>query len=71
MNDFFESLQEIKKELKKEQKQKELPKKPKPNPNRDEFREIFKDEEENLGDKEARLQDEFLNFIKHCDVRKI
>ncbi|AII14800.1 hypothetical protein CIG1485E_0962 [Campylobacter iguaniorum] len=75
MNDFFDSLKDIKSDLVKEQKQKKqvAPKKPKPNPNRDEFKDIFKEPNEiEMPDaKEHRLKDEFLDFIKFADVKKI
>ncbi|EAJ0344483.1 hypothetical protein YZ08_00780 [Campylobacter fetus] len=75
MNDFFDSLKNIKNELVKEQKSQEIkvPKKPKLNPNRDEFKDIFAEPNEiEMPDaKEHRLKDEFLEFIKHSDVKKL
>lgn len=84
MNDFFDSLKDIKSQMVKEQKAAApAPKKAKRNPNRDEFRDIFKDEDSNLSSesyvelgesadaKEARLKDEFSAFIAHAGVRKI
>lgn len=75
MNDFFDSLKGIKDELVKKQKDnKQLaPKKPKPKPNRDEFKDIFTepDEIEMPDIKEHRLKDEFMEFIKHSDIKKI
>lgn len=73
MNDFFDSLKDIKSQMVKEQKTTQNVAKPKKatkqNPNRDEFKDIFKDE--SLLDKETRLKDEFSEFIKHANVRKI
>ncbi|MDL0089738.1 hypothetical protein [Campylobacter gastrosuis] len=56
MNDFFESLKEIKKEMTKVQKAPE--KKP-----------ISKDEAIAL--KEKKLRDEFLAYIKNSDIKKL
>lgn len=71
MADFLESLKGIKNELIKEQKNKEnIVKKPVQNPNKDEFKEIFK-EPESPKDKQIRLRDEFIDFIKYNDVKKI
>ena len=53
----------------KDQKATTKPKKVASNPNKDEFKEIFKDE--SLQDKETRLKDEFSEFVKHANVKKI
>ena len=77
--DFLDSLNDIKKDMLKEQKAANMPK-PKPkkaNPNRDEFKDIFKDElqsdfsNESVCERETRLKDEFEEFIKHAGVKKI
>lgn len=70
MNDFFDSLKEIKKELTKETKQ--IVKKSKPNPNRDEFKDIFKDEQDiqNLN-KFENLKDDFLKYVGYNNIKKI
>lgn len=75
MNDFFESLKDIKKELAKKD-QKEIKKAKKSNPNPNEFKEIFEDEEfdlakESIGARQKRLKDEFQEYVKHCDIKKI
>ncbi|CAD7287068.1 hypothetical protein [Campylobacter suis] len=62
MNDFFDSLKEIKKELVKEQGDEKKPTKP-----------TQKDsisKEEVVAKKEQQLAQEFLSYIKHSDVRK-
>ncbi|MBP3223731.1 hypothetical protein OFO10_04210 [Campylobacter sp. VBCF_06 NA8] len=73
--DFLESLNSIKKDMIKEEKAKNPPKpKPKPNPNRDEFKDIFKDEDladESVSARENRLKDEFLKYIENANIRKI
>ena len=77
--DFLDSLKDIKKDMLKEQKASIAPKpKPKkPNPNRDEFKDIFKDDlevdfsSESIQTRENRLKDEFEEFIKHAGVKKI
>ena len=69
MNDFFDSLKDIKSQMIKDQKATSKPKKVASNPNKDEFKEIFKDE--SLQDKETRLKDEFSEFVKHANVKKI
>ena len=77
--DFLDSLKDIKKDMLKEQKAGAMPKpKPKkPNPNRDEFKDIFKDDlevdfsNESVGERESRLKDEFAQFIEHAGVKKI
>ena len=77
--DFLDSLKDIKKDMLKEQKASIAPKpKPKkPNPNRDEFKDIFKDDleadfsVESVDERENRLKDEFEEFIKHAGVKKI
>lgn len=77
--DFLDSLKDIKKDMLKEQKAINSPKpKPKkPNPNRDEFKDIFKDDleadfsNESINERESRLKDEFEQFIKHAGVKKI
>ncbi|WP_096019552.1 hypothetical protein [Campylobacter lanienae] len=67
--DFLDSLKEIKGNMLKEQ---QSPKpKPKPKPNRDEFKDIFTSDEETPADKEARLRDEFMEFIKYSDIKKL
>ena len=68
--DFLDSLKEIKGQMVKEQKAKAPISKPKPNPNRDEFKDIFS-EPEIIADKEARLRDEFMEFIKYSDIKKL
>ena len=77
--DFLDSLKDIKKDMLKEQKASIAPK-PKPkksNPNRDEFKDIFKDDleadfpSESIQTRENRLKDEFEEFIKHAGVKKI
>ena len=65
--DFLDSLKEIKGNLLKEQ---QTPK-PESNPNRDEFKDIFTNDEETPADKEARLRDEFMEFIKYSDIKKL
>lgn len=65
--DFLDSLKEIKGNMLKEQQ----PPKPKPNPNRDEFKDIFTNDEGTPADKEARLRDEFMEFIKYSDIKKL
>jgi len=72
MADFLDSLKEIKKELQKTQAPKQA-KKPKPNPNRDEFKEIFKDDEEfeNLEAKKSHLQDEFEKYAQMANITKL
>ena len=53
------------------------PKPKKPNPNRDEFKDIFKDDleadfsVESVDERENRLKDEFEQFIKHAGIKKI
>ena len=54
----------------KEQKAQAPVSKPKPNPNKDEFKDIFS-EPEVIADKEARLRDEFMEFIKYSDIKKL
>ncbi len=67
--DFLDSLKEIKGNMLKEQ---QPPKpNPKPNPNRDEFKDIFTSDEETPEGKEARLRDEFMEFIKYLDIKKL
>ncbi|WP_086226189.1 MULTISPECIES: hypothetical protein [Campylobacter] len=68
--DFLDSLKEIKGQMVKEQKTQTPVSKPKPNPNRDEFKDIFS-EPEVIADKEARLRDEFMEFIKYSDIKKL
>ena len=77
--DFLDSLKDIKKDMLKEQKAAVAPK-PKPkkaNPNRDEFKDIFKDDleadfsNESVVERESRLKDEFEEFIKHAGIKKI
>lgn len=62
MNDFFDSLKEIKKELVKEQGGEKKPAKTA-------TKEILS-KEEIIAQKEQQLALEFLNYIKHSDVRK-
>ncbi|MBP3208181.1 MAG: hypothetical protein J6M21_08010 [Campylobacter sp.] len=75
--DFLDSLKDIKKDMLKEQKASVAPKPKKPNPNRDEFKDIFKDDleadfsSEDIQTRENRLKDEFEEFIKHAGVKKI
>ena len=75
--DFLDSLNSIKKDMIREEKAKNPPKpKPKPNPNRDEFKDIFKDDEadfsaESVSERENRLKDEFLKYVDHANIRKI
>lgn len=61
MNDFFDSLKEIKKELAKEQNL--TPKTAKQNQ--------AHTKEEAIKHKQDRLKDEFLAYIKNSDIRKI
>ncbi|MBN7288506.1 MULTISPECIES: hypothetical protein [Campylobacter] len=61
MNDFFDSLKEIKKELAKEQNL--TPKTAKQNQ--------AHTKEEAIKHKQDRLKDEFLVYIKNSDIRKI
>lgn len=68
--DFLDSLKEIKGQMVKEQKAQTPVSKPKSNPNRDEFKDIFS-EPEVIVDKEARLRDEFMEFIKYSDIKKL
>lgn len=68
--DFLDSLKEIKGQMVKEQKAQTPVSKPKSNPNRDEFKDIFF-EPEVIADKEARLRDEFMEFIKYSDIKKL
>lgn len=68
--DFLDSLKEIKGQMVKEQKAQTPVSKLKPNPNRDEFKDIFS-EPEVIADKEARLRDEFMEFIKYSDIKKL
>lgn len=56
MNDFFQSLNEIKKEMIKEQKASEK-------------KVISKDE--TIALKEKKLRDEFLAYIKNSDIKKL
>lgn len=72
MNDFFDSLKEIKKELQKDVKPaRKIIKKP--NPNRDEFKDIFKNEEneKRSKDKLENLKDEFLKYAGYNNIKKI
>ena len=66
--DFLDSLKEIKGQMVKEQKAQAPISKPKPN--RDEFKDIFIESQE-PADKEARLRDEFMEFIKYSDIKKL
>lgn len=67
--DFFDSLKDIKNKLINEEKTKEVKAK---KPNEDEISKIFMEKTtETSQDKENRLKNEFLEFIKHSDVRKI
>ncbi|WP_107832658.1 hypothetical protein [Campylobacter concisus] len=61
MNDFFDSLKEIKKELKKEQGVAKKPQK----------EAIFHTKEEAILHKEQKLRDEFLAYTKDSNIRKI
>lgn len=70
MNNFFDNLKDIKKDMIKKEKVNETKDK-KPNPNRDEFKDIFKDEEESLELKKERLQDEFKKYVEFSKVKKI
>ncbi|WP_096027834.1 hypothetical protein [Campylobacter lanienae] len=65
--DFLDSLKEIKGNMLKEQQSP----KPKPKPNRGEFKDIFTSDDEAPADKEARLRDEFMEFIKYSDIKKL
>ncbi|MEE3704950.1 hypothetical protein V2I29_05090 [Campylobacter sp. CX2-8023-23] len=60
--DFLDSLKEIKGKMVKEQKA--TPKQS--NPNKDEIKDIFDE-----AHKEARLRDEFMEFIKYSDIKKL
>ncbi|MCR8696941.1 MULTISPECIES: hypothetical protein [Campylobacter] len=62
--DFLDSLKEIKGNMLKEQKA--TPKQS--NPNKDEIKDIF---DEDPVHKEARLRDEFMEFIKYSDIKKL
>lgn len=73
MNDFLDSLKEIKKDMVKDVKP-TLKKVKKPNPNRDEFKDIFKDDEEKKDleqDKFDSLKDEFLKYAGYNNIKKI
>jgi hypothetical protein len=61
MNDFFDSLKEIKKELTKEQTNAEKPQK----------EAISYTKEEIILHKENKLKNEFAEYIKGQDIRKI
>ncbi|MBR8463922.1 hypothetical protein KDD93_04945 [Campylobacter sp. faydin G-24] len=63
MNDFFDSLKEIKKELTKEQNTKNTKQK---SQNATTF-----SKEDAIAQKQERLKDEFLSYIKDSDIRKI
>ncbi|MBE2986023.1 hypothetical protein CCAL13119_00980 [Campylobacter sp. RM13119] len=60
MNDFFDSLKDIKKELVKEQGVSLKPQKDPQNAKQDAIKH-----------KQDRLKDEFLSYIKNSDIRKI
>ncbi|MBS5810545.1 MAG: hypothetical protein KIC71_07950 [Campylobacter concisus] len=61
MNDFFDSLKEIKKELTKEQGAAKKPQK----------EAISHTKEEAILHKEQKLRDEFLTYTKDSNIRKI
>ena len=61
MNDFFDSLKEIKKELAKEQGVAKKPRK----------EVISHTKEEEILHKEQKLRDEFLAYTKDSNIRKI
>ncbi|WP_103589814.1 hypothetical protein [Campylobacter concisus] len=61
MNDFFDSLKEIKKELTKEQTNAKKPQK----------EAIYYTKEEAILHKENKLKNEFAEYIKGQDIRKI
>lgn len=76
MNDFFDSLKEIKKELKKQEIAKKPIKPKKSNSDTNEFKEIFQDEEfdlekESIFSRQKRLKDEFQEYVKNCNIKKI
>ncbi|ASM35410.1 Uncharacterised protein [Campylobacter sputorum subsp. bubulus] len=74
MNDFFDSLKEIRKELQKDVNLvPKKTKKPRQNPNRDEFKDIFKDEDDlkSHQDKLDDLKDEFLKYAGYNNIKKI
>lgn len=62
--DFLDSLKEIKGNMLKEQKA--TPRQS--NSNKDEIKDIF---DEDPVYKEARLRDEFMEFIKYSDIKKL
>lgn len=73
MNDFLSDLKAIKGQMIKENISQNPPKK---NPNKDEFKEIFKNDEsevtnEGKEQKFKRLKDEFSAFIEYNNVKKI
>lgn len=70
MNNFFNDLKDIKKTMLEKEKTEEVKVK-KSNPNRDEFKDIFVDEEESLEDKKSRLQDEFKKYVEFNKVKKV
>lgn len=75
MMDFGEALKDIKKDMLKDAKVKTPVKAKKPNPNRDEFKDIFKDEfdisKESVEAREKRLKDEFIEYTKNAKIKKI
>lgn len=70
MNNFFNDLKDIKKTMLEKEKSEEVKIK-KANPNRNEFKDIFVDEEESLEEKKVRLQNEFKNYVEFNKVKKI
>ena len=86
--DFLDSLKDIKKDMLKDKAASSAPKKPKkPNPNRDEFKDIFRDDDsesgldgaaeefdaakESIAAREKRLKDEFLKYVDAANIKKL
>nr|WP_314441327.1 hypothetical protein [uncultured Campylobacter sp.] len=86
--DFLDSLKDIKKDMLKDKAASSAPKKPKrPNPNRDEFKDIFIDDDsgggldgvaeefdvakESIAAREKRLKDEFLKYVDAANIKKL
>ena len=86
--DFLDSLKDIKKDMLKDKAASSTPKKPKrPNPNRDEFKDIFRDDDsesvldgdaeefdaakESIAARENRLKDEFLKYVDAANIKKL
>ena len=83
--DFLDSLKDIKKDMLKDKAASSTPKKPKkPNPNRDEFKDIFRDDDLSLQSESGldgvaeefdaakeRLKDEFLKYVDAANIKKL